>query len=100
MNAGTRFLYWAACCGFTHSVYFRAKMDWVRLSAPSTMRRGELPQPLSLYFNPLMSMISSRVVRNEKKRLGYRLESGYREGCRLTARTRRLRYRAALSQPA
>src|SRR5262249_61968002 len=91
MNADARFFYWAACCGFMSSVYFRAKMDWVRLSAPSIMRKGELPQPLSLYFSPLVSMISSRVVRNEKKRLGYRLESGDREGHRLTAPPRRPR---------
>src|SRR5262245_15889398 len=100
MNAGARSFYWAACCAFMSNVYFRTKMDWVRLSAPSTTRKGELPQRLSPYFSPLISMTSSRVVRNEKKRLGYRLESGYREGHRLTARTRRLRHRAALSQPA
>src|SRR4029434_1002634 len=82
MNPVGRFLYWAACCGFMSNAYFKTKMDWVRLSASSTMRKGGLPQPPSRYFSPSMSMISSRVVRNEKKCVGHRFESRYRESYR------------------
>ena len=80
--------------------YFRTKRAWARLSAPSTMRKDGSRQPPSPYFSPLISMTTCREVLNEKKRIGHRLESRYRESHCPTPRTGRLRYRAALSQPA